>query len=1240
MWTWLQNEPGADAWSRALAVLVDAGVKGIVLLALAGLVALAMRRASAAARHLVWTLALCGLLLLPVLSLVVPKWQLPILPGPATPVERALPASREPVTPAVKPEWRETAPVETETPTQFPSSISPPAPVVSHPAPMPTPVPSAPGTSPRPVAYWVLVAWLAVALVILTPLLVGFAVVARLRWNAVPFTGDGLPELARSLVESLGLHRPVTLLCTGPEMMPMTSGLLRPVVFLPREAGDWPDDKLRAVLLHELAHVKRRECLTHAVARVAAAVHWFNPLAWLALRRLRIERERACDDVVLTAGARASAYADHLLEIARTMHAGTLASAAAITIAKKGQFEGRLLAILDATRNRGAATLGRLMVAAGVSVVLLLACSAVQLSASAARDAGGDGRKWRDKAYIFPGFDATEFTQFHYEFSQFPYGIGGDWEHYFKADRQGQPLDYAYFHRQLGPEDFRFQIRHLDGETVYVVGDCLQTRKGRRLVALDREGRRYVAEVAKDIPARVMFPASLLVVYNGSHGSASNLKGGIGPNDGNATSGFPGAVSEVEWEYLGRKDGGWRFEFTRRFPIDVPPDQPEKTQTTRKEEVYRGGTLTIFEDNHQWIGIEPADEPPLEEEARIVGRWRGGGSGDGTAMTFWSDHRWSASDSGGSTDSGRWSFLDGKYRLERENGELLPFDVYVNESGLRMVSQSEPDEVFALERDEPPETRPADGDSSYRGEAGGAADEVRSILSGLEAGPFDGEFELTDSARERLIHLLPGAADVLFAIVVADEEDFLTRRRAGGVLLRLWGELSRESIESFLDTHARAYVHARPQYPQGIVAYVGTGYHFPGGAGLWRRGRGLTIHTVTRQTLDGQPTREPFHYDGPSASAGGIAIEDLSRGRHTAHVSTEYEIAYQGRVIKGKVESGPVTFEVGPSSSPDLLAAPPDPELERQVRDSLGITEVNEQTRYASRFHVLDPWEPQTYWREHDGHEEVGLHVPLWQLTEPLPVDLSLDVEFHVEHTGEVLRGDPLVVLKNRKQGGHFYPNDTRAFTAGREGFVPLRIVLKPSRAQALSTLEVTQYYNGPPITSEVVRAKVDRYRESEANAVVLRLREMHMEVTGLKRSTASPEELKRILAGGINENEQVYLAIENMTALNPHTRRLGASSLAFPSGLPVEPALPFLVELLGDPDVALPTTPAGEAARALAAIGTPAIPPLVGALKHENPEVRQRAAYALNDMGSNEMRDAMTPLVAEPLIELSLIHI
>jgi hypothetical protein len=128
------------------------------------------------------------------------------------------------------------------------------------------------------------------------------------------------------------------------------------VVLLPATAAEWTQARRRMVLLHELAHVQRLDTLTQSLAQMATALHWFNPFVWRAAHQLRSEAEQACDDRVLGAGMRASAYAGDLLDIARAAGPDQRLASAALAMARRSQLEGRLLAILDAHRPRTGAS--------------------------------------------------------------------------------------------------------------------------------------------------------------------------------------------------------------------------------------------------------------------------------------------------------------------------------------------------------------------------------------------------------------------------------------------------------------------------------------------------------------------------------------------------------------------------------------------------------------------------------------------------------------------------------------------------------------------------------------------------------------------------------------------------------------------------------------------------------------------------------------------------------------------
>jgi beta-lactamase regulating signal transducer with metallopeptidase domain/HEAT repeat protein len=315
------TQPDLIAWLLKATILLIGALAATSLL----------RRASAGTRHLVWLATLAGVLLLPAVSL----W---------TPVRLAIvPRTFMPTLPQVVPTPRATAtapaPIETQR-ASAPTSAAP----ATNPAPVATT--AIPNERTFPVWTTIFVAWAGAAAILL-----GWLAFGALSVRRIVRAGRTLDEQAWTaplceIADRLDLDSVPRLVASPLIEMPFACGVIEPTIVLPTSAEQWTDNRRRAVLFHELAHVKRRDLVGHTLGRVACALYWFHPLVWTAARHLRAESERACDDLVLSCGARASDYADHLLDIVISVRRYA-APATAMPMARRRELEGRVLAILD-----------------------------------------------------------------------------------------------------------------------------------------------------------------------------------------------------------------------------------------------------------------------------------------------------------------------------------------------------------------------------------------------------------------------------------------------------------------------------------------------------------------------------------------------------------------------------------------------------------------------------------------------------------------------------------------------------------------------------------------------------------------------------------------------------------------------------------------------------------------------------------------------------------------------------
>jgi beta-lactamase regulating signal transducer with metallopeptidase domain len=338
-------------------------VKATALLAFAGAASFALRGGAPAVRHLVWTLTAAALLVLPLASWALPVWGVPLVSeapsSRATSVEAPILASPAagsggPTVPAV-----EVAAVDRGSPTGEGVSRA------MH---------WRRATSPAGLLFL----WGAGSGVVLVWMLGGRVALHFVRRRATPLGDPEWDRVRRDCAWLLEVDRPVALYRSRSATMPVTWGVVRPMVVLPEGADSWPEDRRRAVLLHELSHVARSDCLTQLLAGLACALYWFHPGVWYAARRMRVERERACDERVLSAGTSGPAYAAHLLDLARHCRATIRAPLVALHMARPSQLEGRLLAVLAGSPDRRTPTRLGIAAATAAAMVLTLPLSALQ----------------------------------------------------------------------------------------------------------------------------------------------------------------------------------------------------------------------------------------------------------------------------------------------------------------------------------------------------------------------------------------------------------------------------------------------------------------------------------------------------------------------------------------------------------------------------------------------------------------------------------------------------------------------------------------------------------------------------------------------------------------------------------------------------------------------------------------------------------------------------------------------
>jgi beta-lactamase regulating signal transducer with metallopeptidase domain len=197
-----------------------------------------------------------------------------------------------------------------------------------------------------PLAIICLIVWIMGIFFVISRLICGIIGIERICKGAETIENNEINIALVYLLHEFDIRRKVQVLTASACRVPFTYGSFKPSILLPTDALQWPRERLRSVMIHELAHVKRFDSCTQLFARVMCALFWFIPLVWIAYRFLYMEQEKSCDQYAVGTGIEATRYARDILNVVRFARGRVLVTGIFISRGRKKMLEKRILHLL------------------------------------------------------------------------------------------------------------------------------------------------------------------------------------------------------------------------------------------------------------------------------------------------------------------------------------------------------------------------------------------------------------------------------------------------------------------------------------------------------------------------------------------------------------------------------------------------------------------------------------------------------------------------------------------------------------------------------------------------------------------------------------------------------------------------------------------------------------------------------------------------------------------------------
>ena len=347
--------------SNIILILCITLINGLLLFITVAQIIRRMKQTSAKYKHFIWLFLLYCFIAIPILSIFIPSFDMDIV---NIPVVEALAIEKH--TALTEVDARLSAASQSleenlDTTSQLAVSVS---------------------DTVRPITMirWQTVAtliWIAGAILSMFRIIVGRIGLCCMTKKSVPVDSIPFSSLVETLCKRLGIRQKVQVRKSSQCITPFTCYLFQSVILLPANTAGWSEDRLRIVLLHELAHIRRRDHVSRFIARLLCALLWFIPPVWIAYNRLQVEEEKACDASVIATGVKASDYAGHIIDIARSTRGKVLSLMFQHSFGRRSTLEPRIRNILRLKGNSEQVGVGVLIRVLVICFVCLLALHVV-----------------------------------------------------------------------------------------------------------------------------------------------------------------------------------------------------------------------------------------------------------------------------------------------------------------------------------------------------------------------------------------------------------------------------------------------------------------------------------------------------------------------------------------------------------------------------------------------------------------------------------------------------------------------------------------------------------------------------------------------------------------------------------------------------------------------------------------------------------------------------------------------